>query len=211
MRRDLWPDENADELDAEASAFIERGEGLAAVLLAEGTGGELLGFVEIGLRTYAEGCRSSPVPYIEGWYVDPAARRAGAGRALIGAAEGWARERGHAEMASDALLENRQSELAHKALGFDEVERLIVFRKTLHRARRDRLGSGAARPPRHWRRAPRVTACRPTGRASPPARARRQPGNAAGREPSPATPPARIPARKAGARRFPDGSPTVPA
>jgi hypothetical protein len=34
-------------------------------------------------------------------------------------------------MASDTLAGNTLGELSHKALGFDEVERIICFRKAL--------------------------------------------------------------------------------
>jgi aminoglycoside 6'-N-acetyltransferase I len=47
------------------------------------------------------------------------------------AAERWARDRGYADLASDALLENSLSHAAHEALGFDIVERIVVFRKSL--------------------------------------------------------------------------------
>lgn len=135
MRRSLWPDEDAGDLAREASKFVRDGAalGLAAVLVSEDPEGGLTGFVEIGLRDYADGCSSSPVPYIEGWYVVLEARRKGVGRSLIAAAESWSIERGHTEIASDALLDNLQSERAHKALGFEEVERAIRFRKTLDR------------------------------------------------------------------------------
>ena len=91
----------------------------------------LCGYIEIGERGYAEGCESSPVPYIESWWVDEDMRRRGVGAALMQAAEKWARERGHVELASDALVENKLSHKAHRALGFAEVERIVVFRKAL--------------------------------------------------------------------------------
>jgi aminoglycoside 6'-N-acetyltransferase I len=47
------------------------------------------------------------------------------------AAERWARERGFPELASDALLDNSLSHAAHGALGFEVVERIVVFRKVL--------------------------------------------------------------------------------
>jgi aminoglycoside 6'-N-acetyltransferase I len=93
--------------------------------------GTLVGFVELGIRNYAEGCITSPVAYIEGLYVEEAHRRSGIGRALVAAAEHWAKERGFAEMASDALIGNDTSLAAHKAYGFAEVERIICFRKSL--------------------------------------------------------------------------------
>ena len=63
--------------------------------------------LELSLRPYADGCDSSPVPFIEGWYVAPEARRAGH-RRRAGArrpSNGRIAE-GYTEMASDALLEN---------------------------------------------------------------------------------------------------------
>jgi aminoglycoside 6'-N-acetyltransferase I len=133
MRRALWPDEDAGELAGEATKFLATGKALtlAAVFVSGGGEGRLSGFVEVGLREYADGCSGSPVPFIEGWYVSPSSRRTGVGRALIAAAEAWSLSQGYTELASDALLENRQSEVAHKALGFVEVERAIRFRKAL--------------------------------------------------------------------------------
>ena len=87
--------------------------------------------LELSLRSIADGCRSSPVPYIEGWFVAASARRHGIGSALVRAAEEWARARGFNEMASDILIENRVSEAAHKKLGFEEVDRMVSFRKSL--------------------------------------------------------------------------------
>lgn len=101
-----------------------------AVIVAEREG-EILGFAELSLRTYAEGCGSSPVGYLEGWYVVPEARRQGVGRALVRAAELWAKEQGCTEFASDTELENTVSADAHRALGFDEVEIVRCFRKAL--------------------------------------------------------------------------------
>ena len=45
--------------------------------------------------------------------------------------EETSRAQGFNEIASDAQFENRVSEAAHKSLGFEEVERAILFRKTL--------------------------------------------------------------------------------
>jgi aminoglycoside 6'-N-acetyltransferase I len=87
--------------------------------------------LELELRSVAEGCDGSPVPYVEAWYVAPEMRRRGAGRALIEAAREWARERGYRELASDTELSNEVSARAHQALGFEEVERAIHFRLAL--------------------------------------------------------------------------------
>lgn len=136
LRAALWPDTDAEQLRVEVQAFFGNEippAMLAAVFLAENDSGTLVGMLELSLRPYADGCDSSPVPYVEGWYVAPKSRRQGVGAALVKAAEDWAIAQGHTEMASDALLENTISEHAHKALGFAEIERAIRFRKDLQR------------------------------------------------------------------------------
>ena len=71
------------------------------------------------------------VAYLEGWYVVPESRRQGVGRALVSAAEEWARAQGCAEFASDALLDNDVSAVAHRAIGFEETVQIRCFRKVL--------------------------------------------------------------------------------
>lgn len=125
MREALWPDCS----DADNDVWFARED--ATTFLALRDDGSLCGFVEVGSRPYAEGCDSSPVGYIEGWWVDPDMRERGVGRALLEAAEDWARSRGYSEMASDALLDNHGSHAAHGRCGYSEVERLVTFRKSL--------------------------------------------------------------------------------
>jgi aminoglycoside 6'-N-acetyltransferase I len=108
----------------------------AAVFIAERSDGSVCGYVEVGSRAYADGCRSSPVGYIEAWYVDPDMRRSGYGRALLAAAETWAKACGYTEMASDARLGNIVSINAHENSGYDVIDRIVQFRKSLVTARR---------------------------------------------------------------------------
>ena len=96
--------------------------------------GRLVGFLELDYRKYAPGCSSSPVPFIEGWYVERDLQGQGIGRALVEAAEAHARASGHHEMASDAELENADGIAAHLALGYKEVERVVCFRRSLRDA-----------------------------------------------------------------------------
>ena len=76
----------------EIEAFFAGHSSLAAVFIAED--GVPVGFVELGLRNYAEGCRTSPVAYVEGLYVAADYRRRKIGQSLIRAAEDWAKGRG---------------------------------------------------------------------------------------------------------------------
>ena len=93
--------------------------------------GALGGFISCSLRPWANGCESTPVPYIEAWWVAPDLRRTGVGRSLVAAVEAWCRERGYSELGSDAELHNDVSLRAHAAVGFEPTLRLQFFRKRL--------------------------------------------------------------------------------
>ena len=138
LRAELWPEEDPDLLATEVARFLDgsppEGAGMPeAVLVAveSSARGPLLGFAELSRRTYAEGCGTSPVGFLEGWFVVAHRRRQGIGRALVRAAEAWARALGCREFASDALADNMVSARAHRALGFDEVGIIRCFRKPL--------------------------------------------------------------------------------
>jgi len=129
MSRALFPGLNLeDDLD-EMRATLARED--AAVFVMERPDGSLAGYVEAGERSIVEGCLSSPVGYIEAWYVDTDARLSGYGRALLSAAEDWARSRGRTEMGSDALIDNEVSHRAHERSGYEEVDRVVTYRKDL--------------------------------------------------------------------------------
>lgn len=132
MRMALWPEDDSHWHIAEIEKFFD---GLLrmplAVLVAEHESGRAIGFAELSIRAYAEGAVTERVAYLEGWYVDPGSRRQGVGRALILAAEDWARGEGCTEFGSDALIDNELSARAHLALGFVETDRIRCFLKTL--------------------------------------------------------------------------------
>ncbi len=107
------------------------GRPTTTVLVADLGNRRLGGFAELGSRKYAEGCATSPVAYLEGIWVDPDARRQGVARELIRGAEEWARGRGSTELASDCEIDNLTSESLHRAVGFEEVERIVCFRRHL--------------------------------------------------------------------------------
>ena len=102
------------------------------ILVAEESDGKLTGFLEAGLRSYADGCDAShAVGYVEGWYVAEQRRQRGIGAALLRGAEDWARGQGCVEMASDSTIDNAVSQQVHEALGFEVAERSVLYRKTL--------------------------------------------------------------------------------
>ena len=131
----LWPEASVGEHAQELAPLLAGkvpGNLPAVILLAEEPDGRVVGFIEVGLRSHADGCDPShPVGYIEGWYVAPACRRRRVGARLLAAAEDWARNQGCIEMASDTWLDQIDSQRAHEALGFEVVDRCIHYRKHL--------------------------------------------------------------------------------
>ena len=132
LREALWPGALSDH-DEETRKHFENPASVPVVFVAEAHE-TVVGFLELDYRKYAPGCSSSPVPFIEGWYVEPALQRHGIGRALIEAAEQWARAAGHCEIASDTDVENADGIAAHRALGYQEAERVVCFRRSLDKA-----------------------------------------------------------------------------
>jgi aminoglycoside 6'-N-acetyltransferase I len=129
MRDALWPNSLSDH-DEETRAYFAAETQTLVVFVAEDEG-RVVGFLEVDFRKYAPGCQSSPVPFIEGWYVEAGKRGQGIGRALVHAAEAYAHGEGYREIASDAEVGNTGSIAAHRALGFDEIERVVCFRRSL--------------------------------------------------------------------------------
>jgi aminoglycoside 6'-N-acetyltransferase I len=129
LRSLLWPGgEDAEHLRYMADA-IDRGH---FVRLAIASNGLAPGFVEASERVdYVNGTNSSPVAFLEGLYVEPAARRQGIARALVVAVEAWATAKGLAELASDSPIDNTVAHAVHRALGFEETERVVYFRGAL--------------------------------------------------------------------------------
>ena len=129
MRQGLWPEAPVEYLTFDLEERLVDPD--YAVFVASNADGQLVAFVEVGLRDHGEGCETSPVGYIEAWFVGEYVRGQKVGRDLIHAAEEWARGKGCAEMASDTWLENEASIAAHLKLGYWEVERLVHFVKRL--------------------------------------------------------------------------------
>lgn len=135
LREALWPESSAEQHAAELASIIRTKQNGAlpfAVLVAEAPSRELVGFLEVGLRSHADGCDPShPVGFLEGWFVVESHRQKGVGTQLLRAAEDWARGHGCTEMASDTWIDNVVSQRVHEALQFQVVDRCVHYRKTL--------------------------------------------------------------------------------
>lgn len=129
MRTALWP-RGGQAAHAADIARLLADAGETINLVARDTEGLALGFAEAALRhDYVNGCKTSPVAFLEGIYVLPPFRGRGVARALVGAVEEWARAAGCTEFASDAPVDNQASHDMHRALGFEETQRVVFFRK----------------------------------------------------------------------------------
>lgn len=135
LRHCLWPDASVGEHAFELAPLLAGnapGSLPAIIFLAQAPDGRAVGFIEVDLRSHADGCNPSrPVGYVEGWYVVPTCRRSRIGAQLLREAEAWARNKGCREMASDTWLDNRNSQRVHEALGFEVVDRCVHYRKYL--------------------------------------------------------------------------------
>ena len=131
LRQALWSHCTREQHLTEMSLFCARPERYAQ-FVAYASSGKAIGFIEAAVRTdYVNGTHSSPVAFLEGIYVVPEARQKGVARALVAEVERWALTVGCREFASDASVENQSSHSVHRALGFQETERVVFFRKPL--------------------------------------------------------------------------------
>lgn len=91
-----------------------------------------IGFAQCNIRhDYVEGTMTSPVWYLEGIYIKDEYRNKGFAKELILECEKWAKEKGCQEFASDCELTNISSLKFHLAIGFEETNRIICFKKNI--------------------------------------------------------------------------------
>ena len=131
LRQDLWPAGPPSEHLLEMQALLDE-PGRYVQYMAYEANGTPAGFVEAALRTdYVNGTEKSPVAFLEGLYVAPQSRRKGVATLLVATIVAWAQAVGCEELAADALLDNETSQAMHRALGFEETERVVFFRKLI--------------------------------------------------------------------------------
>jgi aminoglycoside 6'-N-acetyltransferase I len=127
MRASLWPEETPQQHFEGIDQLLADGE--AWGFIAETSDGTAVGFAEIAIRAYANGCDSRPVGFLEGIWVSEQFRRRGIGAQLVRHIESFLASRGFHELGSDTPLDNGVSQSAHLGWGFSETERVVYFRK----------------------------------------------------------------------------------
>jgi aminoglycoside 6'-N-acetyltransferase I len=130
MLAKLHPNQSAGEFEAELELLTRLPEpyvGFLAVTDREAPAG----VIDARIRNYAEGSPGLHAAYVEDLWVEPEFRRRGIAKQLVAAVEDWAVEQGMAWLGSDAELDNQTSHRWHRATGFEEVERLVVFGKRI--------------------------------------------------------------------------------
>jgi aminoglycoside 6'-N-acetyltransferase I len=135
LRIALWDWDTVEDHRKEAEELYLSGDPNRTAFVALDAAGMVIAFAEATLRRdYVDGCETSPVVFLEGIYVLPQARKTGVAKALSDAVADWGRAQGCTEYASNALLDNVDSHAFHAAIGFEETERVVFFRRDLNHA-----------------------------------------------------------------------------
>ena len=125
----MWTDHEPKDLEAEFRELAKNDEAACFIKYVDDTP---IAFAQCQLRRdYVEGTESSPVGYLEGIFVSEGYRKQGYAAELLSDCEAWAKEKGCTEFASDCEFENADSVRFHMSMGFEEVNRIICFRKDL--------------------------------------------------------------------------------
>ena len=129
MAVQMWDSHTIDELEIE---FIETLNDEQSAFFIKYVNDIPIGFAQCGIRTdYVEGTETSPVGYLEGIFVKKDYRNHGYAKEMLMTCEKWARDMGCTEFASDCELDNIASLKFHIAMGFDEANRIICFKKKI--------------------------------------------------------------------------------
>lgn len=125
----MWCNHTVSELEADFAEIVSNNDAVCFIKYVDDVP---VGFAQCQLRhDYVEGTHSSPVGYLEGIFVVPKNQHNGYAKELLNECELWAKEKGCSEFASDCELDNTYSFNFHMAMGFEEANRVICFRKEL--------------------------------------------------------------------------------
>jgi aminoglycoside 6'-N-acetyltransferase I len=125
----MWTDHVLEDLTEEFRRLVMNDDAVCFIKYIED---KPIAFAQCQLRhDYVEGTESSPAGYPEGIFVSEKYRKNGYAAQLPAECEKWAKEKGCSEFASDCGLVNEDSLKFHMALGFEEANRIICFRKDI--------------------------------------------------------------------------------
>ncbi|HBL85478.1 MAG: hypothetical protein A2Y17_06170 [Clostridiales bacterium GWF2_38_85] len=125
----LYKNTSYEELLAEIEPDIESNNFVFFLALDNG---KFVGFSHCAVRhDYVEGTNGGNVGYLEGIFVLPEYRRKGIAKHLLALCEGWSREKGCKEFASDCEIGNTESYNFHIKMNFSEANRVICFAKRI--------------------------------------------------------------------------------
>lgn len=126
----MWGSHTVESLETEFAKLLADENARVLLLYVNGAP---VGFAQCQLRhDYVEGTATTPVGYLEGIFIKEDSRKKGYAKALLESCENWAKGKGCAEFASDCELDNDISLAFHKAVGFEEANRIICFAKKLN-------------------------------------------------------------------------------
>ena len=128
FRAALWSEDSVETHTQDIERLQHGGDTWS--FIAETDKGAPVGFAEVSIRKYANGCESAPVPCLEGIWVTPEFRRRGIGQRLIRHIAAFLLARGFEELGSDALIDNYLSHAAHAVWGFSENRTRRLFSQT---------------------------------------------------------------------------------
>ena len=129
LMKQLWPQLTDKETIDEVKRYTN---GKNTAIFTEVEGNTIVGLALCSLRfDYVEGCKYSPVGFLEGIIVDEEYRLKNIAKNLCTKCEEWAKNKGCKEFASDCTLTNTNSIIFHLNIGFQEANRIIHFKKNL--------------------------------------------------------------------------------
>ena len=125
----MWNDHTVLDLEKEFENLIQSDKAVCFIKYVDNTA---VGFAQCQIRTdYVEGTQTSPVGYLEGIFVVETYRHYGYAKELLKECEKWEKEKSCTEFASDCELDNVDSLRFHMAMGFEEANRIICFKKNI--------------------------------------------------------------------------------
>lgn len=126
LRQALWPTLTAEAGLEECQAMLHSDADVAYIAWQDQ---QPVGFIEGQLR---QGDDAQLYGHVEGWYVTADVQGTGVGKALMSALSNWFLHRHIRTLFSDTNPDYPLSPAAHQAAGFEEVDRILIYRKRLN-------------------------------------------------------------------------------